>query len=159
MIRPITNNTYARKGFSLVEVMASVAILIVAVIGTSSFRYYTAIEAHRAAKHIAAARIALTLCESWAGLKGLNTFDPTLTLSQVMTIESGQGPATPSGFTMLGNYHVQVDGTSYYTTMAWKDINANLRALNVAVSWSQTNDASTLANTDKSFTLTNYAIR
>jgi prepilin-type N-terminal cleavage/methylation domain-containing protein len=156
MLRPITKNMIARKGFSLVEVMASVAILIVAVIGTSGFRYYTALQERQAAKQIASARIALTLCESWRGMKGLATFNPAASLSTVMTIQAGSGPATPAGFTSLGGYEVQADGANYYARLSWQDINTDLRAMNVIVAWSQTNDQAEFGDTDKSFALTTY---
>lgn len=64
------------KGFSLIEVMVAILILSIAVIGTSGYRYYTALDARKADMQATAARVALMLCESWGGLKVTKTTIP-----------------------------------------------------------------------------------
>ena len=50
--------------------MVAVTILLIALIGTSTFRYAAALDGRRAGTQTTAARVALTLCESWRGVKG-----------------------------------------------------------------------------------------
>ena len=67
-----SNRTRRRfsKGISLIDAIIAITVLAIAILGTSSFRYFTALEAHQAALRSDAARLALMLCESWKGLAG-----------------------------------------------------------------------------------------
>lgn len=71
-----TSKIRCRRGMSLVGTMVAVTILLIALIGTSSFRYSAALDGRKAKAQTAAARIALMLCESWRGINGNVTFDP-----------------------------------------------------------------------------------
>ena len=62
--------------FTLIEVIAAILILSIAVLGTSGYRYYAALDARKATMHTTAAGIGLLLCESWRRLSDQNTFDP-----------------------------------------------------------------------------------
>jgi hypothetical protein len=146
---------------SLVSIMVAVVILLIAVIGTSSFRYYSAMDTRRADAQTAAARIALTLCESWRGISGDVTYDPISHLGTSLAITpSATGPEKPGDFTLLGSYAVDVDdihGVIHYATLSWKDVQSGLRALNVVVAWAQRGPGADGAeNVDKSFRLTIY---
>jgi Tfp pilus assembly protein PilV len=59
---------------TLIEVMAAIVMVSVAVLGASGYRYYSALDAKRANMQSTAARIALLLCENRpggaVGLKG-----------------------------------------------------------------------------------------
>ena len=150
-----------RRGVSLVGTMVAVVILLIAVIGTSSFRYYSAMDTRRADAQTAAARIALTLCESWRGINGDVTYDPITHLGTNLAITpSTTGPEKPSDFTLLGSYAIDVDdihGVTHYATLSWKDVQSGLRALNVIVAWAQRGPGLDGAeNVDKSFRLTIY---
>jgi len=164
MILLKTSNIRCRRGMSLVSTMVAVTILLIALIGTSTFRYAAALDGRRASAHTTASRVALALGESWRGLKGDVTLDPTELGSSEMTVSasSWNSHEKPDDFTLLGNYKVVLDdddpdSVNYYATMSWKDIQPGLRALNVSVAWAQRGPgADDTENVDKSFGLTIY---
>ena len=160
---PKANRIRCRRGMSLVGTMVAVVILLIALIGTSTFRYAAALDGRRADAHTTAARVALMLCESWRGLGGDETLDPIQLGSSDLTVSSAvTGPDKPLDFTLLGNYTVVLDGNdpdsvNYYATLSWKDVQPGLRALNVSVAWAQRGPgADGTENVDKSFGLTVY---
>jgi len=139
--------------------MIATVIILVALIGTSNFRYYSTLDAQKAAAKITASRIGLMLCENWRGIGGIETYDPTTSLGSDLTITTSTGPAEPADFTLLGSYTITLNGANYYITLSWKDVSTGLRALNVVVAWAQrTQGVSSLNNADKSFKLTTYAL-
>ncbi len=156
---PRTSKIRCRRGYSLVDIMISIFVLLVALIGTSNFRYYSTLDAQKATAKITAARIGLTLCESWRGLGGVETYDPAASLGTALTITPGTGPAKPEDFTLLGSYTITLNGANYYITLSWKDVSTGLRALNIIVVWAQREQGtSSLNDADKSFKLTTYAL-
>jgi len=145
---PKTCEIRCRRGFSLVSIMIAIAILLAALIGTSNFRYYSVLDAKKAAAKITASRIGLMLCENWRGLGGIETYDPVTYLGTDLTITSSAGPDKPADFT-----------ANFYITLSWKDVSAGLRALNIIVAWAQREQGtSSLNDTDRSFKLTTYAL-
>jgi len=153
------------KGLSLIEVMVAILILSVAVIGTSGYRYYTALDARKADMHATAARVALMLCESWRGVKGDENYDPTIHFGyelQITTIaDSDIIYAAPNGFTALGYYQILLNDFPCQMTMSWQDVSSGLRALNVIVAWPQRasyNQSYVLPDdiSEKTFRLTTY---
>ena len=156
---PKTCKIRCRRGFSLVSIMTAIVIILVALIGTSNFRYYTALDAQKAAEKINASRIGLMLCENWRGLGGAETYDPATYFGSDLIITQSAGPAEPDDFTLLGSYTVTLNSANYYITLSWKDVSAGLRALNVIVAWTQRpQGVSSLNDADKSFKLTTYAL-
>ena len=156
---PKTCKIRCRRGFSLVSIMIAIAILLAALIGTSNFRYYSALDAKKAAAKITASRIGLMLCENWRGLGGAETYDPATYLGSDLTITASSGPSEPTDFTLLGSYTVTVNGANFYITLSWKDVSAGLRALNIIVAWAQREQGtSSLNDAEKSFKLTTYAL-
>jgi Tfp pilus assembly protein PilV len=146
-----------RRGISLVSVLIAMAILLAALIGTSNFRYYSALDAKKAAAKITASRIGLMLCENWRGLGGIETYDPATYFGTALTITSSAGPDKPTDFTLLGSYTVTLNRANYYITLSWKDVSTGLRALNIIVTWAQRGQGtSSLNDADKSFKLTTY---
>jgi hypothetical protein len=166
MILPKTNKMRRRRGVTLIGAMVAVVILLIALIGTSSFRYYAALDGRRANTQTTAARIALTLCESWQGVKGGQNYDPTALLSSDLEITQGStGPDKPGDFTLLGSYVVvldYIDSVNYNATLSWKDVQPGLRALNVIVTWASRDKrvggtkVAAIATPDESFALTVY---
>ena len=146
-----------RRGVSLLEIVIAIVILAVAVIGASGYRYYTALDARKAVMQSTAARIGLLLCESWRGLGGAETYDPTAHLGPELPITAGSGPAKPEDFTLLGSYAIVLNGANYYATLSWKDVSAGLRALSVVVAWAQRpQEEPSFEEADKLFKLTTY---
>jgi len=161
-IIPRTHKIRVRPGATLISTLISVAIILVALIGTINFRYYATLDARKAAAQTTASRIALMLCENWRGIQGDISYDPVAYLGPDITLTQSEGPGNPDDFTLLGSYKIVLDeddndaeGSDYYATLSWKDIQPGLRALNVTVTWAQ-RGGSGLENTDKSFRLTTY---
>ena len=155
-----TRKIRCRRGVSLVGTMVAVTILLIALIGTSTFRYAAAMDGRKADAHTTASRIALTLAESWRGVKGDLTYDPIALLGADLNITSSK-KAYPiqKDFTLLRSYDLQFsDGTGvedYVATLSWKDIQPGLRALGVVIRWS-TREVDGAAFDNKLFGLTVY---
>jgi len=148
--------------FTLVEVMAAILILSVAMLGASGYRYFAALDERRATIQATAARIGLLLCESWRGVKGDETFDPTayfasdLTINKIVDPSSLESQYKDPGFTLLGACTVTTNGINYDVLLSWKDLSTELRALNVVVTWYSWRSQNPLP--DKSFKLTTYTL-
>ncbi|MHC4322923.1 MAG: type IV pilus modification PilV family protein [Planctomycetota bacterium] len=151
-----------RRGMSLMGTMVAVTILLIALIGTSTFRYAAALDGRRADAYTTAGRIALALGENWRGIKGDSAYDPIVYSASGLEVAAGEGPDKPEDFILLGSYTVQFDDgagvNDYMATLSWKDIQPGLRALNVVVAWASSEQAvrDAGATTNKSFGLTVY---
>lgn len=152
-------------GFTLVEVMAATVILSIAVIGASGYRYHATLDARKAAIRSEAARVALLLCESWRGVKGSETYDPVTHLGASLAVTAlcetddvvmclNDIAEIPQDFTVLGSYEVATSDGLCYPILAYKDIDAGLRVLNVVVAWPTRPQA-----TDDSLCSTEYSYK
>ena len=157
-------NNRRHSGSTLISSLVAVAILLIAFIGTSSLRYHASLDGRKAAAQTNATRIAQMIGESWRGWQGDLTYDPLTHLGTILTVTASQGPDKPHGFTLLGSYKIILDqkevdtnGADYFVTLSWMDIQPGLRALNVTVAWDQRGKKGS-ENTDKTFTLTTYAL-
>ena len=162
------NKNIKYSGSTLIGSMIAVAIIMIALIGTSQLRYYSTLDTRKATAQTEANRIALLLCETWRGIKGDLDYNPITDLNSNLMISSSNGPDSPDGFTLLGSYMIKLglnntneeDKTyhiSYYATLSWKDIEPGLRMLNVNISWAQKDPGvDGFENTDKTFSLTFY---
>ena len=126
--------------FTIIEVMLAVLILSVAILGTSGYRYYTALDSRDAGVRTEAARIALLLCENWKGIGGDENYDPTVYFASDMSIAPVTSYVTPqhfATFNALGIYRITSysNNIDYQVAMAWRDVATGLRALNVVVAW------------------------
>ena len=145
-------------GITLIEVMAAIVIVTVAVLGASAYRYYSALDARKAAAQSTAARIALMLSENWRGrsFDRIPTYDPVAQLGADIKIDSSTaGPEYAAGFNPLGRYQIVMDGANYWAALSYRDDADDLRALNTVVAWGQ-NRAADAAAADKTFKLTAY---
>ena len=148
-----------RSGASLIDVTVAIVVLTIAAIGTSNYRYYCTMDSRRADMRIAAAQAGNLLCENWKGIKGDQSYDPVTQLGGELTITKSNGPKEPEGFNRIESYRIELNGDSYYTTLAYKDIYGGLRALNVVVSWSPRDFEGVYVDGDESyqlFRLTSY---
>lgn len=167
-----------RSGLTMIEIMVTIAVLLIVVVGTSAFRYNAVLSARQAEAKTTAARLAHMICESWRGANDPNTFNPVTVLdpatslgnqySDIVAVEvSNNGPSVAEGFTLLGNYRIvlddndseQGDELSYWTTLAWQDVASGLRALNIVVGWDPRNpmsDSYLSGGTSRTFRLTTY---
>ena len=149
----------AKIAFTITETIIASIILVIAIIGTAAYRYQAAMSAHKTDLYSTGVRIALLLCECWAGADGNNTFNPVTTFSPQLNIStSTTGTAAPTGYTKLGYYKIIVDGVSYFATLSWKDISTeSVRALHVIVKWDLCDrGTNTLAAANQSYHLTTY---
>jgi prepilin-type N-terminal cleavage/methylation domain-containing protein len=156
-----TNKIRCRRGMTLVEILVAVTILLIALIGTSTFRYAVALDERKADAQTTAARIALMFCESWQGIKGDENYDPVNHLGSDLKVVKITGSENPDDFTTLGSYTVAFDdgdGVDNYTmALSWKDVKPELRALNIIVAWaSRDHEGKGDGFIDKSFSLTTY---
>jgi len=151
---------------TLIEVMAAIVVLAVAVLGASGYRYFAVLDARKADVQITAARIALLLCESWRGMPDPdpNSFDPTqLANPPDLTIETHHtGPVSEvlTDFELLGLYRITAtdSGFTYLAALSSKDISSRLRALNVVVAWEGRGSGSN-SSRRRTFRLTTYTPR
>jgi len=152
-----------KGAFTLVEVMLTISILAVSVIGTSGYRYYAALDGRKAEMQATAARVALLLCETWRGVRGDEDFDPVEAFGSELDIRS-LGKSYPdlleSGFApyLLGHYSVSVNNADYRLIMVSRNVEPGLKALNVRIWWDPRHQTSTIFNyfKPKSFRLTTF---
>lgn len=154
----IVKRRKSENAFTLIEIMIATIIIVIAVMGTSAFRYNTILFARQTDVEMTAARIALLLCEGWRGDEGSQSFDPTIYSTPDLDIKwKGHGPDAPPGFNTLGRYEVQVDDSYYWVTLSWDDISPGLRALNAVVTWEhRSNGNKAFGKADKTLELTTY---
>lgn len=135
-------HTHKKHGFTLLECMVVMLILMVTFGGVMSFRYYSVLSAERAETELLAARTAVVLSEAWRARKGADDFNPTqYGFDGYFLIESGSvsvflGESGP-GFNHLGNYQIQIEGRRFNATLVYHnsaDVQ-NLRVLHVIVAW------------------------
>jgi len=166
------------NGLTLIEVMISILLLMVVVIGTAGYRYYSALDARKAEKEEIAARIASLLNEGWRGFDPNSTFDPskyvpTEIVGEDFVIDGpSAGPTDYGDFILLGSYKatVSLDNTKYtcFITMSYKDLatDGNLAshrrtALSTIVAWPVTTQETNYSNDHSywEFKLTTYVER
>ena len=124
-----------RSALTIIEGIIALIVLVIAVIGSSTYRYSAKMNARKAYMYITASRMASMLCDGWSGEGGDVSFDPVATFSPDLDISADSGPEAPSGFTAIGGYRIIIEGTYYYTTLSYKDLGSGLKALNVVVNW------------------------
>ena len=168
---PLTNK-YAhnvRPAISIIEIMIFIAVLTIAVIGTSGYRYFAAMDIRRSDNEITAGRIASQLCESWKGVGGgVSNYnpinDPNIGLD-ITAASSTLAPEKPDSFTLLTNggyYKVVSDGRTYYATMSHYATNSSdgkfqLQTLSIIVGW-PANPSNDDAATNRSLSLSELLI-
>jgi len=152
-----------RAGLSMIGIMVFAAVLSIAIIGTSAYRYFSSIEIRKSDVSTIAGQVAQLLCESWCGVRGDQNYNPTTDTGLGLTIESSStGPEHPPGFTLLQseNFKVVSQNRSFYVAMSYCDIDNGLRALNVRTAWSQRDSSGdNRIITDKTLSLTSSVIR
>ena len=130
------------RGFTLVECMIVMLILMVTFGGIMSFRYYAVLSAERAETQLLAARAAVVVSEAWRAQKGADDFDPTQQsfddhfLIQSGSVSAFSGAAGP-GYMHLGNYQILVEGRRFRASLVYKNSAAaqNVRILHVILAW------------------------
>jgi prepilin-type N-terminal cleavage/methylation domain-containing protein len=116
-----------RRGFTLIEVVVSIAVVMALVMAGLAARYLTVKQAVRADAYNTAGRLAQLLLEGWRSTEP-ELYDPTGSVSAlsnlsptVTIVANAPGcPAAPTGFTTLNTYRVIADRKNFYVRLAYK---------------------------------------
>ena len=142
-----------RGGFSLVEVMVSVLIIIIVALGTLSFQYHGIKHSRSSEAQIAATRLGQLLLEDWKSAGGDTAYDPN---------------ALGLGFTLVSplNYKITLDYQTFYIQLAQQlaPVGSNpdnvagvtLQQLGVTVSWRKDFGTGPVTSSDYTLTFTTF---
>jgi prepilin-type N-terminal cleavage/methylation domain-containing protein len=142
-------------GFTLPEVMVSVAITIVLSLGTLCYQYQGVRQSRIAEAQVAATRIAQLLLEDWKSTGGDLDYDPQALDLGFITPHSGE----------FGACMITLDDQSFFMQMAHSDIDHDdvasvlLRQISVTVRWRKDFGRGAIGSTDPSICLTTYVRR
>ena len=151
-----------KNGTTLVEVLVAAGILGVVLVGAGAYRYGATLEVRKADIQTTAARVGMTMLETWRTTGGDATYAPEADLSStdvaVTKLTKGGGPTPPAGYTAMGEYRLNTDLVQYYATLSSKAGVADVtpKALNVRIGWRRDRGTGNLAATDKVLSLTMY---
>lgn len=143
---------------TLVEIIVSMVVLIVAILGAMGFRYYCSLDARKADLQVTAGRFGLLLLENWKASGGAVDYDPVAEFgpdfaefgSDLVIISVGT--SADGEFPVQGIYKITDGHIDYYAVLSYKDlIPAAVKILNVEVAWGG-------PNTAQSVRLTTYAL-
>ena len=131
-----------QRGFTLIEVMISVLIIMVLATGAMGYQYHSTRDVKISEVQATAARVAMLLLEAWKGQQGDTTFDPTDVFGSEMSVQTSMiGPDIPTNsmgvaLTTLGSYEVVVRGVHYYVALSYEDPSAlEPMLLNATIGW------------------------
>ena len=131
-----------RRGFTLVEVMISILIVMILVTGAMGYQYASTRDVKISEVQASAARIGMLLLESWKGQQGDTSFDPVDTFNSEMTIQTSTiGPDVPDGSTgaplvKLGSYEIILKNVHYYVTLSYDEASTlEPMILNATITW------------------------
>ena len=152
------NNSHKNSrfhGFTIIEVMLAMGIVIIVALGTLTFQYQGVKHSRSAEAQIAAARVGQLLLEDWKSSGGDTDYDPnTLGL----------------GFTFVStyNYRITLDYQTFYVQMARQlatvtsgsnpdtVAGVTLLQLSITVSWRRDYTPGTISSSDPTLTFTTY---
>ena len=135
-------NLFAYSGFTLVEIVISILIIMVLATGAMGYQYYSVRDVNLSEVQATAVRMSMLLLEGWKGVQGDEAFDPVSAFETQITISSSMaGPAVPTdkggaSLALLGYYEIEVQGTYYYTALSWKAASSlEPKVLNATTTW------------------------
>ncbi len=129
----------------MVEVAASVIVLLIAITGTIAFNHYSMIDIYKAQARTDAVMFGSVIMESWQGQGGTTSFNlinnlsaAVVNCSDIDIRYSVIGPSVPSGFTTVSNltayYRITTNYTTYRVVLSYKVIDGK-KFLNTRVAW------------------------
>jgi prepilin-type N-terminal cleavage/methylation domain-containing protein len=152
-----------RDGFTLVEVMISVAIIVIVSLGTLSYQYQSVKHNRSAEAQVTAAYLGQLLLEDWKSTFGDSGYDATsLGLGFV-------APAPPE----TGDYKIILDNQTFYIQLAQQLVPVSsfvgvnpdpvagitLQQLNVTVRWRKDGGNGAVGASDPTLTFTTFVRR
>ena len=148
-----------RDGFTIVEAMVSLAIVIIVALGTLSFQYYSVRDSRSSEAQVTATRLGQLLLEDWKSTFGDSGYDATsLGLGFVV-------PTTPE----TGDYKITLDNQTFYLQRAQQLVNIpnnpdpvagiTLQELSVTVSWRRDYRNGAVSASDPTLTFTTFVRR
>ena len=147
------------SGFTLIEVMVSMLVILIIAIGVASYMYSCAWNAKRADVRITATRVGQFLLETWK-ITGHHIFDASgniigwsWNVSDFDPTDPDFNSTLPDSFggitvdlggvgTELGDYGIQIDGVVYFATLLFD--NNQPAMLNARVAWNKNYSSATL---------------
>ena len=127
-------------GFTLIEVMLSLGLAMITVLGVIHFRFHAAKAGARAEVYNVAAQAGNHILKTWQNSGQLETFNPVTTLSgdnSAFSIKTfGSGLSVPTGMTLLGFYQITSGENNYIATLAYQPATSSTPALRaVGIGW------------------------
>lgn len=153
------------QGFSLVELVIAIAIVMVLATGGLSYLYHSNMGVKKSEAQTTAARLASLLLNSWKGNGGDPSFNPITAFESRLSIKDiPSGPAAAlsdyaNRFSDLGSYHILVNNINYYVTMAYSPATSEQPlTLSTCVAWRPDYKSGEISENDPSVRLSVYAI-
>jgi prepilin-type N-terminal cleavage/methylation domain-containing protein len=143
-----------RHGFTILEVMAAMAIVIIVALGTLSFQYNNVRQSRISEAQTVAARIGQLLLEDWKSSGGDSDYDPN-------TLRLGFTLVTTNNYVTIP----PLDYQTFYIQLASQTISTDtvagvtLLQLSVTVSWRKDFGTGTVSSSDPTLTFTTYVRR
>jgi len=109
------------NGLTLIEVIVSLAIVAIALIGAVMYRYFSTSSARLADVHAGAGRVSLLILEGWKGAAGRLDYNPA---TDIGTYVLGSDDISITKVSGTNEYLVKLTGgtdTSYYVTLNYDD--------------------------------------
>ena len=151
------HNIFRNSGFSLIEVMVSVAIIVVVALGTLCYQYLSVKHSRIALAQNTATRIGQLLLEDWKSTGGDTDYDPS-------SLGLGFAALVPAS---AGCFLITLDNQTFYIqlvlppTQIDQDTVANIKLLrlNVIVKWRKDYTLGAISASDPQVSLTTYVRR
>ena len=157
------------SGFTFIEVMISMLVVMVIGIGVVSYMYACIWNAKRADVRITATRLGQMLLDSWKtngpvvdGIWDVDAFDPSnADFDSFLPNSIG---TTTEGINGIGSelrgtrYEITIDGAHYFITLSYRQDFPNFYLLNACVAWSRNLRSVSLESDPHRVWLTSYSI-
>jgi prepilin-type N-terminal cleavage/methylation domain-containing protein len=157
-LKNIVREVSQRRGFSLIEVMLAMAMVIIVALGTMSFQYQGVKHSRASEAQIAATRIGQLLLEDWKSQGGDSDYDPN---------------AMGLGFTFVSanNYTITLDYQTFHILLAQQlatvtsgsnpdtVAGVTLQQLSITVTWRKDFGTGAVSGTDPSLVFTTFVRR
>jgi type II secretory pathway pseudopilin PulG len=145
--------TRAAAGFTLLELVITMMILIVLSVGALGYQYFAAQMAQRAKAEITVTRTARLILDNWKKTGGDENFDL---------------PSIDPGFTVISGtdkYQITVDELPMTVAIDWQNIEydsvaiVTLRQIQATIQWRLDHKSGQIRQNDPSYVMTTYVRR